>query len=143
MELTIVRRAYVLKHADIYRSGTSIGYRVEINQQRLPIELNFNVAEILRILFLIDVWLSNRISEIEPQFIGSGRQWNMVLKPTLPSRIFQVGRECLPHSCEQANIRNRREEVLGSRFGHASIEIMIRLPATARYVHVRRSSTSG
>ena len=143
MELTIFRRAYVLKHANIHRSGASIGYWIEVNQQWLPIKLNFNVAEILRIICLIDVRLSNRIGEIEPQFIDSGRQWNMVLKPTLPAGIFQVCCERLPHGREQALICNRREEVPGAGFDLTSIEVVIRLPRMARHVHVRRSSASG
>ena len=73
MKLAVLTRLHILEYTDVYCGGPGVGNRIEIAQERMAIQLDIDVAQVLSIIFLVGAWLSNWICKVEPQFVNARR----------------------------------------------------------------------
>jgi len=144
VELAVVRcRVHVLENTYVDRSGTGVGNRIEVYQQRMAVEVYLEMAVILGVLLLVDIRLPQGIGEKEPQLVNAWVDWDVVTKLPLRLRDRQIGGDGFPHGSKRALIGHRGEEMPRTRLGNASFVVTVSLPAVPKYVHIRSSRMTG
>lgn len=73
MKFAVMGWLHILERTDVYCGGTGVGNRIKVAQQRMAVELHINVANVLRVFFLIAGAFPKRIGKVEPQFVDSGQ----------------------------------------------------------------------
>ena len=100
------------------------------------------MAAILSIFFLVDVGLPQRIGEIQPEFVDSRLQRDVVLKTVFWLRHHVVIGGGLTKRVEWTFVRHRRKKMPRPGLNDASFEVAIGAPAVSPFIQVWRSSVT-
>ena len=71
MEFAVWRWVHILEYTYIDRSGSGVGNRIEVPQQRMSVQVYLEMAAILGVLLLVCLRLPQGIGEIEPQLVNA------------------------------------------------------------------------
>ena len=71
MELAVRRWVHIPENTYIDRSGTGVGNRIQVHQQRMSVQVYLEMAVILGVLLLVYIRLPQGIGEIEPQLVNA------------------------------------------------------------------------
>src|ERR1019366_1411641 len=71
VKLAVRRWVHIPKNAYVNRSGTGVGSRIEVQQQRMSVQVDLEMAGILGDLPLVHIGLPQGIGEIEPQLVNT------------------------------------------------------------------------
>ena len=71
VELAVCRWVHILENTYVDRGGTGVRDRIEVHQQRMPVQVYLEMAAILGVLLLVYIRLPEGIGEIEPQLVNA------------------------------------------------------------------------